>query len=59
MEKHLIEYILELVNHDDVLCDELQSYDDEAEYCKINCENLSYDCVKRLMLKRMNETCKR
>lgn len=52
-----MEYIVELINTNDVLCEELQSYEDEAEYCKTYCENLSYDCIKRLMRKRMNETC--
>ena len=55
MEKHLINYILELCDSTDNICEELHSIESEREYCEKNCKNLTEHCVRRLMVKRIFE----
>ena len=55
MEKYLINYILELCDSNDNICEELHSVESEREYCEKNCQNLTENCVRRLMVKRIFE----
>lgn len=53
MEKELIKYIIELCDGNDNICEELHSIESELEYCEKNCQNLTEQCVRRLMYKRI------
>lgn len=53
MEQHLIDYILELVEDSDVVCEELHQDENEMDYCSNNCTNLKEECIRRLMYKRI------
>ena len=55
MEKHLIQYILEICGDNDNICEELHSIENESDYCSKNCQNLTENCVRRLMYKRIFE----
>ena len=55
MEKYLINYILELCDGNDNICEELHTIECEREYCEKNCQNLTENCVRRLMVKRIFE----
>ena len=55
MEKYLINYILELCDGNDNICEELRGIESEREYCEKNCQNLTEHCVRRLMVKRIFE----
>lgn len=55
MEKELIKYILEIVQGHDYVCDELHKNKNEKEYCANNCNNLTENCIRRLMHCRMSD----
>lgn len=53
MENELINYILELCEDQDYVCEELHEDEEEREFCSRNCENLNEMCIRRLMYKRI------
>lgn len=55
MEKELIEYILELVGDEDIICDELHENENERKYCSQHCCTLNEQCVRRLMDNRIKQ----
>lgn len=55
MESELINYILELCEGQDYVCDELHEDEEENDFCSRNCENLNEMCIRRLMYKRIME----
>ena len=55
MEKELIKYILEIVQGHDYVCNELHKNKNEEEYCANNCNNLTENCIRRLMHCRMSD----
>ena len=55
MENELIKYILELTQDSDCVCEELHKNKVEEEYCANNCNNLTENCIRRLMHYRMSD----
>ncbi len=47
-----VDYIFELVDGFDGVCEELHKVPEELEYCGNNCQNLNKDCVVRLLKNR-------
>ena len=53
MEKELINYILEILDGADCVCEELHECENEVDYCRQNCQNLNESCIRRLMYHRI------
>ena len=53
LKQELIEFILDLVEDDDIVCEELHQYESEHDYCRDHCNNLCKNCIIRLMQRRL------
>ena len=53
IKQELINYVLDLLKDDDIICEELHQYESECDYCKDHCDGLRDECVIRLMKRRI------
>ena len=47
-----VDYIFELVDGFDGVCEELHKVPEEIDFCEHNCQNLNKDCILRLLKNR-------